>query len=116
MSYATPAAISRATAIGLDLSLAGWRDIFLAITDTMAGEEPLAKHAMASFIGNVRDGGERWHIKIPGRLFDVIYDPKLARIVLVIRSKDGDAQTAVLPKSTPPLRGTSAERVLTDAG
>lgn len=38
MTYATPTAISRANAAGLNLSLANWRDIFLAITDEIAGD------------------------------------------------------------------------------
>lgn len=110
MTYATPTAISRANAAGLDLNLAGWRDIFLAITDTMS-DEPAARTVTATFVGNVRDGGERWHIAA-GREFDVIYDPHVARIVLVMRPKDPDAQPAILPNPTPPLRGKAAERIL----
>ena len=108
MSYASPTAIARANAAGLNLTLAGWREIFLAITDTRS-DEPAARNVTASYVGNVRDGGERWRITTSGREFDVIYDPRLARIVLVIRPKDLDAQPAVLPKLMPPLKGKAAE-------
>ena len=111
VSYASPVAIGRANAVGLNLSLANWRDIFLAITDTMS-EERAAPDVTASFVGKVRDGGERWRIAIPSREFDVIYDPAIARIVLVIRSRDPDAQPAIVPKVTPPLKGKAAERIL----
>lgn len=114
MTYATPTAISRVNAAGLNLSLANWREIFLAITDEIVGDRSV-QTVSASYVGNVRDGGERWHIKIPTREFDVIYDPGVALIVLVLRPREGDAQPAILPKPTPPLKGNVAERVLTDA-
>jgi hypothetical protein len=116
MSYVTQGAISRANAVGLNLSLADWRGIFLAITDEIASDPPAAQNVSASFIGNVRDGGERWRINIPGREFDVIYEPASARIVLVIRPRDPDAQPAVLPKPTPPLKGKAAEAMVLSDG
>jgi hypothetical protein len=109
VTYASPVAIQRANAAGLNLSLANWREIFLAITDTMS-DERAALNVSAEFVGHVRDGGERWRIKIPHKEFDVIYDPRQARIVLVIRPRDPDAQPAVVPNHTPPLKG-----VLVDA-
>lgn len=114
MSYATKIAMSRATAAGFRLSLGDWREIFLAITDTMS-ETPAAQNVNASFIGRVRDGAERWHIETPSRTFDVIYDPDQAQIVLVLMPREPDAQPAVLPKPTPPLKGKVSERILLDA-
>ena len=113
MSYAAQSAISRANAMGLDLSDSDWRQIFLAITDEIASEPPAAMGVSASFVGPVRDGGERWHIAAPGRQFDVIYDPHVARIVLVIRHQGRPgAVPAILPKPTPPLKGKAAERIM----
>lgn len=113
MSYVTQSEINRAKAVGLNLSLANWREIFLAITDEIAREPPAASNVVAAFIGKFRDGGERWRITHPYWEFDVIYDPALARIVLVLR-RDPDAQPAVLPNPTPPLKGKAAERILVD--
>lgn len=105
--YASKVAITQANAIGLSLSLADWREIFLAITDTMVDEK--ASIVTATYVGNVRDGGERWAIKIPSRSFDVIYDPFAARVVLVLRPREPDRQPATVPKTTPPLKGRAAE-------
>ena len=114
MSYATNIAISRAHAVGLRLSLGDWREIFLAITDQMTGETR-SSTVTASFVGKVRDGAERWHVKMPTHEFDVVYDPHQAVICLVIRPRDPDAQPAVSPKPTPPLKGKITERILLDA-
>jgi hypothetical protein len=112
MSYASQNAIARARAIGLDFSLSDWREVFLAITDTLS-ETTLAIHTSAEFVGTVRDGGERYRIVLfGGRQFDAIYDPAVARIMLVIRPREPDAQPAMSPKPTPPLRGKTAERIL----
>lgn len=112
-SYATSAAINRANAIGLNLSLANWREIFLAITDKIASDPPAANKVTAAFIGSVRDGGERWAIQISGRQFDVIYDPMIAKIVTLIRPREQDRQPAIVPRITPPLKSnTAAERTL----
>lgn len=115
MTYATPTAISRANAAGLNLSPADWREIFLAITDEVSSDPPTAQSITASFVGAVRDGGERWHIMTQAREFDVIYDPVAARIVLVLRPRGGDAKPAIVPNPIPPLRGKVAERVMVDA-
>lgn len=102
--YASKVAITQANAIGLSLSLADWREIFLAITDTMVDEK--AAIVTAAYVGNVRDGGERWAIKIPSRSFDVIYDPFAARVVLVLRAtREPDRHPAIVPKINPPLKG-----------
>lgn len=114
MTYATQTAISRANAIGLNLSLEDWRAIFLAITDEIAGETTV-ENVSASLVSGVRDSGERWHVNAHGREFDVIYDRLVARIVLVIRPRDPDDQPAVLPKPAPPLKGKAAERILETA-
>src|ERR1700757_1785404 len=103
--YATQTAISRAQAIGLRLSDEDWREVFLAISDEIAGER-LAQNVSATFIGAVRDGAERWSVTTAGRQFDVIYDPVTVRIVLVIRPRDPDAQPTIVPKKPRlPLKG-----------
>lgn len=112
--YASKLAIHQANAAGLNLSLGSWREIFLAITDSVSGETK--SMVTAAFVGDVRDGGERWRVKMPAREFDVIYDPHSARVVLVIRPRDPDRQPAAVPKSNPPLKGQVAERILADAG
>lgn len=115
MTYASQIAITRARAVGLDLRDANWREIFLAITDEIASDPPSAPDVSAGFVGKVRDGAERWRIIFRGRQFDVIYDPAISRIILVIRSQDPDTHTAVLPKPTPPLKGNAAARILESA-
>jgi hypothetical protein len=81
--YATAMAIQQAKLAGLTLSLHMWRETFLAITDEVS--DGVTSSVLASFVGPVRDGGERWRIKIPRHLFDVIYDPLVAKIIVVWR-------------------------------
>lgn len=114
MTYATQAAIASASRIGLSIGLGDWREIFLAITDNICGET--ASLVSANLIGPVRDGAERWRIRTANVAFDVIYDPKPAQIVLVLRGRpDAESQPAELPRSRPPLRGKAAEMILADA-
>jgi hypothetical protein len=97
--YATQTAISRAYAIGLRLSEADWREVFLAISDEVAGERA-AQNVCATFIGAVRDGAERWTVTQAGRQFDVIYDPETVRIVLIIRPRDRNPRRTDLQTTT----------------
>lgn len=75
--------------LGLTIRRDDWRDIFLAITDTLArdGSRSTVNHA-ASYVGPVREG-ERWAISMRrGTRFDVLYDPSQARIYRVAQPRD----------------------------
>lgn len=84
-SYSTEEACDGAIARGFDLSLADWRAVFLAMTDTLAtdGEVSLRSNITARFIGPVRDG-ERWTIFVNTRSFDALYDKHKAVVYRVI--------------------------------
>lgn len=95
-AFATGAAIEDSRAIGLDLRLNDWRDIFLAITDTLArdGTQSIGQIS-AVFVGPVRDG-ERWLIAVNRRSFDVLYNPDRAQVYRVLAPRD-PANAAVNP-------------------
>ena len=107
--YATQEARDGAASRGFTLSLADWRAIFLAITDTMAddGRRLARTDVTATFVGPVRQG-ERWSIRIGGRAFDVMYDRVKA---VVYRVTDTPRGTAARPKDDP-LAPVEPERAL----
>lgn len=80
--WATQSARDGALARGFDLSRAAWRNVFLAITDTMAGDGHRSSnpHITAAYLGPVRQG-ERWAVVCHGRRFDVLYAPKIPVIL-----------------------------------
>lgn len=107
ITHATGAAIDGARALGLEPRRDDWRDIMLAITDTLAedGQRSLSPIA-AAYIGPLRDG-ERWGIsgfRIP---FDVLYSPERAQVYRVTRRREGETMT-VTPSSSPLVGADSA--------
>lgn len=89
--YATARAVNDASMIGADFAYSDWRDIFLAISDTMAtdGLRSTSDWVSAVYVGPIRDGGERWCVVHRRHLFDVIYDPPKALIVALIAPRSG---------------------------
>ena len=73
--YATARAREQAGALGLNISLATWRAVFLAVTAAV-----LREPSDAAYVGPLRDG-ERWTVRIGGRVVDVLYDPAAAVVV-----------------------------------
>lgn len=84
-AYATGGAIEEARLVGLLIRRDEWRDMMLAITDTMAtdGERSLSP-ITAAYVGPVRDG-ERWQIGGLGVTFDVLYHPDRAQVYRIAR-------------------------------
>lgn len=103
ISYVTGAAVQTARAAGIDLRRDDWRDIFLAITDTMAddGQQSRRRHLEAAYVGPVR-GGERWAIWIGATTrFDVLYNPDRAMVTGIVRPREGS--TMMVTPSPKPL-------------
>lgn len=103
ISYVTGSAVQIARAIGLDLRRDDWRDIVLAITDTMANDDQRSMRVdvLAHFVGPVRDG-ERWTIEGMGtRRFDVLYSPDRAMVTGIVRPREGS--TMMVTPSPKPL-------------
>lgn len=89
-SYANGGAVQEARLAGLDLRRDDWRDVVLAITDTMATDGQLSDRngqLTATYVGPVRDG-ERWSVTVRGMRFDVLYSPELAQIYRMARPTD----------------------------
>jgi hypothetical protein len=109
--YATDRAGDAALQRGFELHQGDWRDICLAIWDTMAtdGKESLhTRFVTAAYVGPIRDG-ERWAICWRGRFLHVLYDPWQALIVGATDS--GSSRPDVnggAPQPRPPM---SAEAV-----
>lgn len=77
--YRTDVAMDGTLSRGFDLSYADWRDAFLAIMDVISGETLSSRtNVMATYIGPVRDGCDRWTISFSNRPIDLIYDPHRA--------------------------------------
>lgn len=95
--YAAPAAIANARGRGVDFSLADWRDIFLAITDTLAADGPrsVARNVRAQLVGPLRDGAERWRIRAPRGAFDCVYYPDRACVMSIIQPREPQARSEV---------------------
>lgn len=81
-SYSGLRAVHNAAALGLTVTHAGWRRIFLAITDAISGEIT-QENIKAIFVGNTRFG-ERWKIVMDGREVDAIYHPQTVTIGTLI--------------------------------
>lgn len=104
--YAAPSAMETAKGCGWNFSLADWRDIFLAITDTIAtdGAGSIGRHVSAQYIGPLREGAERWRIKAPCGQFDCVYYPHRACVMSMIRPREPDAAvTADRPRAPTPV-------------
>lgn len=101
--HATGAAIDGARALGLEPRRDDWRDIILAITDTMAedGQRSLSP-VTAVYIGPLRDG-ERWAIHGHHIPFDVLYSPERAQVYRVTRRRDGEGATVTTSPAPRPL-------------
>jgi hypothetical protein len=108
-AFATGTAIEDSRAVGLDLRLNDWRDIFLSITDTLAcdGTQSLAQIG-AAFVGPVRDG-ERWTITFGRRTFDVLYNPDRAQVYRVLPPRNPDHAAAVSPPPRTPVDAGTAD-------
>lgn len=103
ISHATGAAIDGARALGLEPRRDDWRDILLAITDTLAddGQRSLSS-VTAAYIGPLRDG-ERWAIHGHRVPFDVLYSPERAQIYRVTRRRDEDGAAVTASPAPRPL-------------
>jgi len=99
--YSTGAAVDGAWQRGFDLSGADWRAVFLAITDHFAtdGKRCDRDHVAAEYVGQIRDGMERWTISFSGRQFDALYDPFRA---VVYRVVDGAQPLQTMIDAQPP--------------
>ena len=80
--YAATRAIHAAGVLGLDIGLAGWRRMFLAITDAVCGEATQAG-ITARHVGDTRSA-ERWRIQTASDIVDALYDPHTASIVSLV--------------------------------
>ena len=89
-TYAGPLAMSQAKGRGWNFSLANWRDIFLAIVDTIAtdGARSSNETINARWVGPLREGAERWRIRAPFGDFDCVYYPDKALLQQIIRPRD----------------------------
>lgn len=92
-AYATERAVSDAQVLGMIFGQAGWRSIFLAITDNLDpyGVKAAPAHATARYLGYTRTH-ERWGVTLSGRAFDVLYSPDSARIDGVIDGRGSHTQ------------------------
>lgn len=88
-SYVLIGAIDSARLFGLEPRRDDWRDIFLAITDTMADDGQLSEQTgrlTAAYVGPVRDG-ERWSISGFRVAFDALYNAERAQVYRVVATK-----------------------------
>lgn len=92
-SYASSTAITQAREMGLNFSHAVWRQIFLAITDSLIGEQE-AIGLTAHLRGPVRDGRERWELRFPRIHVECIYDPKTALVVSLLPPRASESAPA----------------------
>jgi hypothetical protein len=101
--YATLSAVEESQMLGFIIRRDDWRDIFLAITDTLAGDgQQSIKLTAARYVGPVRIG-ERWSVVIVGQArFDVLYDPSQARIYRVAQPRDLAGAMAHVPSQPSP--------------
>lgn len=108
--YAAPAAMEGAKGRGWNFSLADWRDVFLAITDTIAedGRGSIARNVVAQFVGPLRDGAERWRIRAPWGAFDCVYYPERACVMQFIRPREPDDAVSTRPPRAPAPMGAMA--------
>lgn len=102
ISYVTGAAVQIARTAGLDLRRDDWRDIVLAITDTLAedGQRSLRVGISAQFVGPVRDG-ERWTIHMGATRFDVLYSPHRAMVTSIVRPREEGMAVSPAPAPRP---------------
>lgn len=56
----------------------GWRQVWLDIVDTAAGER-----VAAALVGHSWDGKEVWRVELDGQMVDAVYDPDTATVVTV---------------------------------
>lgn len=100
-AFGTSTAVEDARTAGLMVRRSDWRDIFLAITDTLAtdGTRSMRDLFEAQFAGPVRDG-ERWHITMSGARFDVLYNPDRAQVYRLLPPREGMTMT-VTPSLSP---------------
>lgn len=96
LTFSTDDARRDARELGIDLRYQDWRNVFLAITDTMAndGQRSNVAHTIAAFVGHVRDGAERWAITCRGVAFHALYDPRRASIFRVLPPRRAGAMPA----------------------
>lgn len=89
-AFGTSTAVEDARNAGLMVHRSDWRDIFLAITDTLAtdGTRSARERFEAQFAGPVRDG-ERWHVTMSGTRFDVLYSPDRAQVYRLLPPREG---------------------------
>ena len=80
--YAATGAIHAAGVLGLDIGRAGWRRMFLAITDAVCGEMTQIG-ITARHVGDTRTA-ERWRIQTGSDAVDALYDPGTATIVSLV--------------------------------
>lgn len=115
--WASVAAHDGVLARGFEINNSGWRNIFLAITDTVLGEPAQYSTFRVELVGPVRQG-ERWAVRWRSRSFDVIYNPYRALIERVIdhrQDPEGAAATAPAPKGLSPAGAAAfAERSARD--
>lgn len=84
-SYVCGGAVQEARLAGLAMRRDDWRDVVLAITDTMATDGRLSDRSgqlTAAYVGPVRDG-ERWSVTVRGVRFDALYSPERAQVTRV---------------------------------
>jgi hypothetical protein len=79
--WASHTAVARASALGINATMADFRDAFLAITDAVLG---VAGPAM--FVGRTRDA-ERWTVPLAGVPVEVLYNPAIPLIFHVEASR-----------------------------
>lgn len=88
-AYASQSAITQSREMGLHFSHAVWCSAFLAITDSLLGEQS-AIGVTARLRGPVRDGRERWSLVFPKLTVDCLYDPSTAMIVGLIPPREAE--------------------------